>query len=93
MTAEENYGEFYEQQMRKAFGERRIHIVTERVPARTLKDGDYVMYLPLEITEGTDLDPQMARVTSVERHGMMFTINTTLGKMFIRDGEAVQVVA
>ena len=90
---EEDYGECYEEQMRKAFGERRIHIVTERVPARSLRDGMFVMYLPLEITEGADMDPQMAQVVSIERHNQMFTINTTLGKMFIKDGEAIQVVA
>lgn len=93
MPAEEDFTEAYDAQMRKAFGERRIHIVTERVRVDTVNDGDYVMYLPLEITEGADMDPVVARVLSTELHSEMWTINTTEGKMHIRRGEVIQVVA
>jgi hypothetical protein len=91
--AEDSYGEHYDRVMREAFGERRIHIVTERVPARSIKIGDYVMYLPLEITEGANIDPQMAQVLTVTPQGEMLNINTTLGMMYLRRTEAIQVVA
>lgn len=89
----ESFGEWYAARMREEFGNRRVHVMSREIDPRNLQIGQYVMYLPLEITESLEIMPRLARCTKVEAENNGYTVQTELGIMFFKAGEKIQVVA
>jgi hypothetical protein len=89
----DTFGETYGQLMRQIYGDSRIHVSTAVIRPHEVQQGMYVMYLPLEITEGEDMIPRVAQVTRVLHERGEIRVITTLGVMIFRPGEEVTVVA
>lgn len=90
--AESDFGEHYESHMQEFYGDGRIHVSAAWRDPRMVKKGEFVMYLPLEITEGANMIPRIAKVTKAYHEKGTFIIVTHLGVMTFRQEDKVQVV-
>lgn len=88
----EEYKKFFETLDHQKMGGQVIVDAAWNSPRHLVPGYSWVMYLPLDITEGLDMVPRMARVQSVRLERGSYTIVTELGVMVIPEHEKVQVV-
>lgn len=88
----ESFGEHYQRVMREEFGERRVHVMSEWALPGSVVIGQWVMYLPLEITEGMNMTPRLTQVTDINFSDGSFKIMTKDGIMVLRPNDKIQVV-
>lgn len=86
-----DFGEWYREKIQK-LGNQRVHIDVGWANPEDVLIGEYVMYLPIEITEGADLPPRVAKVTRKDRMGDDIHITTEEGMMIFRPGDTIQVI-
>lgn len=54
--------------------------------------GEWVLYLPIEITEGLNIAPKVALVQQIRLVAGRYEIRTSKGVMFITDREMIQAL-
>lgn len=90
----DEWGKMYELKMREQHGASRIHVDTMRLGPEHINIGDWVMFLPLEITEGASMLPQMAKVLTMQwTPGDVCILTTEQGVLQLRRQDLIEVVA
>lgn len=84
----------YAARMKTAIVAGRIHVSTVKLPPAAISVGDWIMYLPLEITESADMLPQMARVEAIYWTPYeVCQITTEQGMVQLRKNDTIEVVS
>lgn len=84
----------YAARMKDAVSAGRVHVSTVKLPPAGISVGDWIMYLPLEISEAADMLPQMARVEAIFwTPSDICQITTEQGMVQLRKQDTIEVVS